>query len=65
VADDVAVRFVVDDNITFSTNLADSGLTHSGNAWTTTGYADAAEQVTLNISGNAGSFTLNPEGGCE
>lgn len=64
VADDAAVRFVVDDNITFSTNLEESGLTHAGNSWSTSGFTDAAEQVTLTISGNAGSFTLNPEGGC-
>jgi hypothetical protein len=64
-ADDVAIRLVVEDNITFSTNLEDSGLTQSGNTWSTSGFTAAADQVTLNISGNAGSFALNPEGGCE
>lgn len=64
-ADDVAIRLVVEDNITFSTNLEKSGLTQSGNAWSSSGFTAAADQVTLTVSGNAGSFALNPEGGCE
>ncbi len=28
------------------------------------GFANAMEQVRIKLSGNAGSFTLNPEGGC-
>ncbi len=63
--DGVAVEFTVDSNITFSHNLDDSGLTRVGDTWSTSGYAGAAQQIQLEISGNAGSFTLNPEGGCE
>src|SRR3990170_207127 len=60
----VAVEFTLDSNITFSHNLDDSGLTRAGDTWSTSGYAAAVDQIRLEISGNAGSFTLNPEGGC-
>ena len=61
---DVAVRITSDPNITFSTNLDQSGLVKSGNTWSTTGYDGASQQVRIQLSGNAGSFALNPEGGC-
>jgi hypothetical protein len=60
----VALQVTVDPNITFSTNLDDSGLTQAGDTWSTVGYADAADQVHIDLDGNAASFTLNPEGGC-
>ncbi|MEO6060285.1 MAG: DUF5668 domain-containing protein [Candidatus Limnocylindria bacterium] len=62
--DGVAVEFTLDSNITFSHNLDDSGMVRVGDTWSTSGYAGAALQIRLEISGNAGSFTLNPEGGC-
>jgi hypothetical protein len=49
-----------DDNITFSHNLDDLGLTHEGDVWRS-GSGDA---ITLSIEGNAAGFTLNPDGGC-
>jgi len=49
-----------DDNITFSHNLDDLGLTREGDIWRS-GSGDA---ITLSIEGNAASFTLNPDGGC-
>jgi hypothetical protein len=49
-----------DDNITFSHNLDDLGLTRQGDIWRS-GTGDA---ITLSIEGNAASFTLNPEEGC-
>jgi LiaI-LiaF-like transmembrane region len=61
---DVALQVSSDPNITFSTNLDGSGLTKAGNTWSTTNYASASQRVRLQLSGNAGSFTLNPEGGC-
>ena len=51
-------------NITFSTNLDESGLTRAGDTWSTAGYAAAADQVHIDLEGNAASFTLNPKGGC-
>jgi hypothetical protein len=52
---------VEEDNITFSHNLDDSGLTRTGDTWSNGGGAAA---ITLTVSGNAASFTLNPEDGC-
>jgi hypothetical protein len=61
---DVALRITSDPNITFSTNLDETDLVKNGNTWSTADYAAASEQVSIKLSGNAGSFTLNPEGGC-
>lgn len=53
---------IEDPNVTFSHNLDDLGLSRQGDTWSTgTGAAD----ITLDVDGNAASFTLNPEGGCE
>ena len=63
----VALRFTVKENLTFSHNLEDSGLGHDGDVWS---YAPpvpsgaVVSSIDLQIEGNAGSFTLNPEGGC-
>ncbi len=51
---------MTDDNVTFSHNLDDLGLTRQGDVWRS-GTGDA---ITLSIEGNAASFTLNPEEGC-
>jgi hypothetical protein len=64
---DVAFQVTSDPNITFSTNLDESGLVKTGDSWSTASYDDAflvAERVHIQLDGNAGSFTLNPEGGC-
>lgn len=47
-----------------STNLADRGLVHDGDTWSTPGYASAASRAQLSLDVNLGSFTLNPEDGC-
>ena len=63
VAESASVAITVDeDNITFSHNLDDSGLTRTGDTWSNGGGGAAA--ITLTVSGNAASFTLNPEDGC-
>jgi len=59
-----ALRLVVTESVAFSHNLESSGLIHSGNAWQTPGYDTATNKVELRVTGNAGSFALNPEGGC-
>lgn len=61
---DVALRITTDANITFSTNLDETDLTKTGNTWSTADYEGASRQVRIQLSGNAGSFALNPEGGC-
>lgn len=64
IADDVALRITLTDDNAFGTNLEDSGLDQSGATWSTSGWEDAELLVDVTVSGNAGSFNLNPEGGC-
>ena len=62
IPDGVAVAITIEeDNVTFSDNLDDSGLTRDGDTWRGGG---ATPAVSLRVNGNAASFTLNPEGGC-
>ncbi|HEX5040476.1 MAG TPA: DUF5668 domain-containing protein [Candidatus Limnocylindria bacterium] len=62
VPDGVGVAITIsEENITFSHNLDESGLSRNGDTWSG-GTGDAA--VTLDVSGNAASFTFNPDGGC-
>jgi hypothetical protein len=63
-ANGVALSVTTDANITFSHNLDESELQHVGDTWSTAGFADADDQVQIDLDGNAASFTLNPEGGC-
>ena len=63
-ADGVAVSVTANANITFSHNLDDLNLQHVGDTWSTPGFADASDQVEIDVEGNAASFALNPEGGC-
>lgn len=59
---DVSVAITIEDaNITFSHNLDEAGLTRQGDTWTGGGGPPA---VTLDVDGNAASFTFNPDGGC-
>jgi hypothetical protein len=62
--DGVALQVTSDPNITFSTNLDASGLDKAGNSWSTPDYVASTDKVHIQLEGNAGSFTLNPEGGC-
>ncbi len=59
-----ALRFDVDDQLTFMTNLAARGLQRDGNTWTRTGTA-GAPLIVLHIEGNAAGLTLDPAGGCK
>ena len=59
---DVAIAITVDDdNVTFSHDLDASGLTLQGDRWSS---GDGEADVTLDVEGNAASFTYNPDGGC-
>ena len=64
IADGVALSVTTSSNITFSHNLDESDLRQVGDTWSTAGYAEATDRVEIQLDGNAGSFTLNPEGGC-
>jgi hypothetical protein len=61
----VALQVTTDSNFTFATNLDESGLTQAGDTWSTDEYAAATDRVHIDLDGNAASFTLNPEGGCQ
>jgi hypothetical protein len=62
VADGVAVAITInDDNITFSHDLDDRGLTRDGDTWRSGG---ETADVTFAVEGNAASFSYNPDGGC-
>jgi hypothetical protein len=62
----VALQVRTDDNVAFSDNLDETGLLSVGdNTWQSPNYGSAEKRVTLTVDGNAGNFTLNPEGGCE
>lgn len=62
VPESVAVAITIeDDNITFGHDLDESGLERQGDTWRR---GDGTAAVTLEISGNAASLTLNPEEGC-
>jgi hypothetical protein len=61
--DGVAFAITIEDpNVTFSHNLDESNLDRSGDTWRSD---EGTPGVELNVEGNAGSFTLNPDGGCE
>jgi hypothetical protein len=62
IPDSVAMAITIgDDNITFTHDLDESGLERQGDTWRSGGGTAA---VTLEISGNAASLSLNPEEGC-
>lgn len=60
-----ALRFRTGENIVGSYDYDGHGLVKSGSTWTTPGFDTAAVRIDLQTSANAGSFTLDPEGGCD
>ena len=52
------------DSLLATYDYADHGLVKAGTIWTTPGYDNASVQIDLRTSANAGSFELDPEGGC-
>jgi hypothetical protein len=61
---DVAMRVTLDANLAFSHNLDESGLNRSGESWSSDGFELADHAIDVQLEGNTGNFTLNPEGGC-
>lgn len=45
-------------------NFEERGLVQDGDTWTTSDYGTAATKIDLSATANAGSITLNPDGGC-
>jgi len=61
--DDLVISITMEDeNITFSHNLDERGLTRQGDTWSN---GDGDADLRLHVDGNAARFTLNPEDGCE
>lgn len=59
------LRLRTGDSIIASYDYAGHGLVQNGTTWTTPGYEGASVQIDLRTAANAGSFTLDPEGGCD
>ena len=57
----IAITMEDEDNVTFGHNLDDLGFSRQGDTWTNS----VQPALRLSVDGNAASFTLNPEGGCE
>jgi hypothetical protein len=62
---ETAVRFTVEENLTFSHDLDDSDLVRNGDTWASANFDTADRTIDLRLEGNAASFSFNPEGGCE
>jgi hypothetical protein len=62
---ELGLRIELDDNVAFGNNLDESGLNRNGDIWQSSNYDSATARATLNVSGNAGSFNLNPSEGCQ
>ena len=60
---DAALRITTNDQLTFATNLGNSGLTHTGTTWERAGTGSAG-LIDLSVDGNAAAFNLDPSGGC-
>jgi hypothetical protein len=62
----VALRLRTNDNITASDNYGEAGLVEvSDNTWESPDWATATKRIDLSTTANAGSFTLDPEDGCQ
>lgn len=58
------VRVLMGDALLAGNNFEERGLARDGDAWTSAGYTAATTRIDLSASANAGSITLNPDGGC-
>ena len=61
----VGLRLRTTENLTASYDYDGYGLVRQGDTWTSPGYDTAAVRIDLATHGNAASFSLNPEGGCD
>lgn len=58
------LKFNTGENIVASYDYEDHGLVKTGSTWQTPGFETAAVRIELDTRANAGSFSLDPEGGC-
>ena len=59
------LRLQTGSSVIASYDYADAGLVQDGSVWTTPGFDTAAVRIDLRTQANAGSFSLNPEDGCD
>ena len=60
-----ALKLQTGESIIASYDYDGNGLVKDGSTWTTPGFETATVQIELRTNANAGSFVLNPEGGCD
>ena len=60
----VGLRLRTGESIIAGYDYAGHGLVQDGTTWTTPGFDGASVQIDLRTTANAGSFVLDPEGGC-
>jgi hypothetical protein len=60
-----ALRLTTGNSIIASYDYGGHGLVQDGSTWTTPGYETAAVKIDLRTQANAGSFSLDPEDGCD
>jgi LiaF transmembrane domain len=61
---EAGLRLHTGESIIASYDYAGHGLVQDGSTWTTPGFDSAPVKIDLETKANAGSFTLDPEGGC-
>jgi hypothetical protein len=61
----VGLRLHTNESIVASYDFEDRGLVKDGSTWETPGFQTAGIQVELVTKATAGSFSLNPEDGCD
>ena len=61
----VALRLRTGESIVASYDYEGHGLIHDGSTWSTPGFDTAPVKIDLETTANAGSFTLDPEAGCD
>lgn len=60
-----ALKLHTGENIVASYGYDGHGLVKDGSTWTTPGFDAATIRIELQTTANAGSFALDPEGGCD
>ena len=60
-----ALKLHTGESIVSSYDYEGHGLVKDGSTWTTPGFDSAAVKIELETTANAGSFSLDPEGGCD
>ncbi len=60
-----ALRLRTDGSNLASFDYSGQNLVQNGSTWTTPGFETAAVKIDLRTQANAGSFSLNPEDGCD